>query len=70
MKTFRQSMKVKIGLPSPAWLLEIGAVIIKTETELILKSRWVVPEKLLEAGYTFKFPTLETAFKNILNNEQ
>jgi len=32
---------------------EIGAVIIKTETELILKSRWVVPEKLLEAGYVF-----------------
>jgi uncharacterized protein len=70
MKTFRQVMKVKIGLPSPAWLLEIGAVIIKTETELILKSRWVVPEKLLEAGYTFKYPTLETALKNILDNEQ
>ena len=69
MKTFRQVMKVKIGLPSPAWLLEIGAVIIKTETELILKSRWVVPEKLLASGYTFKYPTLETALKNILNNE-
>ena len=70
MKTFREAMKVKIGLPSSVWLLEIGAVIIKTETELILKSRWVVPEKLLEAGYIFKYPTLETALKNILNNEQ
>lgn len=70
MKTFRQVMKVKIGLPSPAWLLEIGAVIIKTETELIMKSRWVVPEKLLEAGYTFKYPTIDVALKNILNNEQ
>ncbi len=48
MKTFRQAMNVKIGLPSPAWLLKIGAVIINTETELILKSRWVVPEKLLQ----------------------
>jgi uncharacterized protein (TIGR01777 family) len=66
MKTFRQVMKVKIGLPSPAWLLEIGAVIINTETELILKSRWVVPEKLLNAGYTFKYPYLEDALKNIL----
>ena len=70
MKTFRQVMRVKIGLPSPAWLLEIGAVIIKTETELILKSRWVIPEKLLESGYAFKYPTLEAALKNILNNEQ
>ncbi len=70
MKTFRQAMKAKIGLPSPAWLLKIGAVIIKTETELILKSRWVVPEKLLEAGYTFKYPTLKPALENILNNEQ
>ncbi len=70
MKTFRQVMKVKIGLPSPTWLLKIGALIIKTETELILKSRWVVPEKLIKSGYTFKFPTLETALTNILNNEQ
>ena len=70
MKTFRKAMNSKIGLPSPAWLLKIGAVIIKTEPELILKSRWVVPEKLLEAGYTFKYPILETALKNILNNEQ
>ena len=70
MKTFRQVMKVKIGLPSPVWLLKIGAVIIKTEPELILKSRWVVPEKLLEAGYTFKYQTLDTALKNILNSEQ
>lgn len=70
MKTLRQALKVKVGLPSPAWLLEIGAVIIKTETELILKSRWVIPEKLIESGYTFKFLTLETALKNILRNEQ
>lgn len=69
MKTFRQSMKTKIGFSSPAWLLKIGAAIIKTEPELILKSRWVVPEKLLESGYTFKYPTLDIALKNILNNE-
>lgn len=67
MKIFRQQMKVKVGLPAPAWLLEIGAVIIKTETELILKSRWVVPEKLLESGYTFKYPTIEMALSNIIN---
>lgn len=70
MKTLRQTMNVKIGLPSPSWLLKIGAVIIKTETELILKSRWVVPEKLLQVGYTFKYPTIDSALNNILNNEQ
>lgn len=67
METFRQSMGVSFGLPSPEWLLEIGAVLIKTETELILKSRWVIPEKLLEAGYTFKYPTLDEALKNLLS---
>lgn len=70
MKIFRQTMNVKIGLPSPTWLLKIGAVIIKTETELILKSRWVVPEKLIQVGYTFKYPTIDSALNNILHNEQ
>jgi len=70
MKILRQTMNVKIGLPSPSWLLQIGAVIINTETELILKSRWVVPEKLLQVGYTFKYPTIDSALNNILHNEQ
>ncbi len=67
MKTLRQEMNIKFGLPSPTWLLKIGAVIINTETELILKSRWVVPEKLLKSGFSFKYPTLEMALSNILN---
>ena len=53
---------------SPAWLLTMGAVIIKTETELVLKSRWVIPERLLNAGFEFKYPTMAEALKNILNN--
>ena len=68
MKKFRKCMNMPIGLPTPKWLLEIGAVIIKTETELILKSRWVIPETLLKAGYVFKYPTLNEALKDILNN--
>ena len=68
MSTFRNKTKTKFGLPSPAWLLRMGAVIIKTETELILKSRWVIPEKLLQAGYTFKYPTLDGALENILQH--
>ncbi len=66
MKKFRKCMNMPIGLPTPKWLLEIGAVIIKTETELILKSRWVIPETLLNAGYVFKYPALDAALKEIL----
>ena len=68
MNTFREKTNTRFGLPSPAWLLRMGAVLIKTETELILKSRWVIPEKLLKAGYTFKYPVLDEALENILHH--
>jgi uncharacterized protein len=66
MQLFRKNMNAIIGLPAPVWLLKLGAVLIKTETELILKSRWVVPEKLLQSGYQFKYQTVDKALKNIL----
>lgn len=69
MKALRQCLNVPFGLPSPKWLLEIGALFIRTETELILKSRWVVPDRLLKIGYTFKYPDIETTFRNILHDE-
>ena len=69
MKTFRKVMNVPFGFPSPVWLLKLGAVIIKTEPELILKSRWVIPERLINEGYIFKFPTLDRAIKNVLGKD-
>lgn len=66
MQALRKPLKQRIGLPTPEWLLKIGAVVIRTETELILKSRWVVPDRLLKAGYTFRFPRLENALVNLL----
>ena len=42
-------------------LLEFGAILIRTEPELVLKSRWVLPQVLLEAGYEFEYPELEAA---------
>ncbi len=66
MNHLRKEMNKKIGIPSPKWLLEIGAVIIRTETELILKSRWVIPERLERAGYTFKYDKIEKALKQLL----
>jgi uncharacterized protein len=65
MKMLRQACGVTVGLPSPAWLLEIGAVLLRTETELILKSRRVIPGKLLSSGFDFLFPALPEAFQNL-----
>jgi uncharacterized protein len=66
MKVFRRTMKMPFGLPTPAWLLKIGAVIIKTETELILKSRWVIPQKLMDWNFSFTFKTIDKALEDIL----
>jgi hypothetical protein len=65
MFNLRKALGVPIGLPSPEWLLKIGAVLIRTETELILKSRWVLPQRLLKSGFTFSYPTLTSALEEI-----
>jgi len=69
MQSLRKTLGVKAGLPLPKWLLEIGAVFIKTETELILKSRWVIPERLLQAGFKFTHANLQEALEDILNDK-
>ena len=55
MRALRQAWGVGVGLASPGWLLEIGTFLMRTETELVLKSRRVVPARLLEAGFRFEF---------------
>nr|WP_285856147.1 TIGR01777 family oxidoreductase [Paenibacillus illinoisensis] len=66
MESLRRHMGVRIGLPSPHWMLEVGARFIRTETELVLKSRWVIPERIEQEGFTFKHDTLDTALDEIL----
>ena len=66
MNVIRNTMKVSFRIPSPKWLLKIGAFLIGTETELILKSRWVVPTKLLNAGFIFEYPEINTAVTEII----
>lgn len=56
MRALRAAWGARMGLPSPAWLLEIGAVFLGTETELVLKSRRVVSARLPEAGFSFDWP--------------
>lgn len=67
MQTLRKAYGIRLGLPAPAWLLTMGAAIIGTETELVLKSRWVLPQRLLDAGYQFQFSEAEHAVKDILS---
>jgi len=66
MALIRRSLKVPLGIPTPAWLLEIGAQFIGTETELILKSRWVLPSRLRNAGFSFQFENAKDAIGNLI----
>jgi uncharacterized protein (TIGR01777 family) len=66
MRTLRDAAGVTIGLPASRWMLELGAVFMRTETELILKSRRVVPARLLERGFAFKFPWWRDAAPDLL----
>lgn len=70
MATVRRVLGVRIGPPMPRWMLEIGAIGIRTETELILKSRWVLPEKLAAAGFEFSYPTLEDAVRESFDRDR
>ena len=65
MRTLREAWGMPLGLPATAGMLEIGALLLRTETELILKSRRVIPGRLLEAGFTFQFPTWAAAAENL-----
>jgi len=57
MRALRQAAGVPLGLPAPRWMLEIGCWLLQTESELVLKSRRVVPGRLLEVGFEFRYPT-------------
>ncbi|MBX7171559.1 MAG: TIGR01777 family oxidoreductase [Pyrinomonadaceae bacterium] len=65
MRIFREAWGTKIGLPAMEWMLEIGAIFMRTETELILKSRRVVPTRMLDSGFTFNFPNWMDAAKDL-----
>src|SRR5690606_20344575 len=65
MRTFRRVCSAPVGLPAPGWLLEIGAFFLRTETELMIKSRRVVPGRLLREGFCFQFPEIAPALKNL-----
>lgn len=67
MRMLRKATGHLFGLPSPALLLQMGAILIGTETELILKSRWVLPARALQAGFSFHYPDLLPALQQIVS---
>ncbi|MFT3933217.1 MAG: TIGR01777 family oxidoreductase [Chitinophagaceae bacterium] len=70
MQTLRKVTGHKIGLPAYEWMLGIGAKIIGTEKELLLKSRWVLPTRLLQTGFTFRFAYLQDGIRDIVSRTE
>jgi uncharacterized protein len=62
MRILREAWGARIGLPATDWMIEVGTFFMRSESELVLKSRRVIPTRLLEAGFAFVFPNwLEAA---------
>jgi uncharacterized protein (TIGR01777 family) len=67
MRVLREAWGTHVGLPSPEWLIEIGTFLMRTESELVLKSRRVVPGRLLNAGFEFQFPDWPCAARELVD---
>jgi uncharacterized protein len=65
MAALRRAWGTRIGLPSAQWMLEMGAIFLRTETELILKSRRVIPGRLLQEGFSFTYPDWPDAARDL-----
>jgi uncharacterized protein (TIGR01777 family) len=65
MEILRRACHMPFGLPATRWMLELGAFFLRTETELVIKSRRVVPGRLAAAGFDFHFPTFSSAIADL-----
>lgn len=65
MRDLRQAWNVPVGLPATRWMAGNGAFALRTDTELLLKSRRVVPGRLQQAGFEFHFPNWREAAQNL-----
>jgi NAD dependent epimerase/dehydratase family enzyme len=66
MRVLRQAWGVRIGLPAAAWMIEIGSWLMRTESELVMKSRYVVPGRLESAGFRFLLPEWPEAARDLV----
>ena len=65
MRTLREVVGARVGLPARRWMLELGMWALRTEPELVLKSRWVVPQRLTDAGFAFAHTDLREALAEV-----
>jgi len=70
MKALRDRIKPLAHFDVPAWMLPFGAILMRSETELVLKSRRVVPTRALALGYRFHHSTIETALDDLLRKDR
>lgn len=68
MRKLRNKIRIPFGLNAPVWQLEIASIFLNTETELLLKSRNVYPEKLIKNGFKFSYSTFDEAILNLLES--
>ncbi len=66
MRVLRDTWRTPVGLPAAPWMIEIGTFLMRTESELVLKSRRVVPTRLLEAGFEFKYSAWPEAAEDLV----
>lgn len=66
MHALRQAWRMPVGLPAPAWVIELGTFLLRTESELVLKSRYVVPGRLVAAGFRFEHPDWQAAARDLV----
>lgn len=66
LSILRNAWGTRVGLPTTRWMLEVGTFLLRTESELVLKSRRVVPGRLLDAGFTFSYPTWSQAAEDLV----
>jgi NAD dependent epimerase/dehydratase family enzyme len=65
MRTLRRVTGARYGIPTQRWMLELGMLAMRSEAELLVKSRWVLPETLTAAGFAFAHPDLEDALVDV-----
>jgi hypothetical protein len=70
MRTLRRGAGIPIGLPATRWMLALGAWAVRTEPELVLKSRRVVPRRLLESGFRFEYPEWSAAAEELVHRKR
>jgi uncharacterized protein len=66
LRILREAWGTRIGLPTASWMLEIGTFLIRTESELVLKSRQVIPGRLADAGFQFTYPDWPSAARDLV----